>query len=448
MAKHEELPPHPNFVKFYRAWEERQRLYIQIELCQMRLLPAYVFRFLVFCKNSLFSLSTYAEKHHNIPEDVIWQFIIDLLQAVKHLHDRKLVHMDIKPDNIFISYDGLCKLGDFGLVVDLKKNDLKEVQEGDPKYLAPEVLNNNNNITFAADIFSLGMTILELATDLDLPRGGDPWHQLRNNQIPQHLVSSLSKDLVEIIMKMIERDHTKRATVDELLNLPKIRKLISTKKRKLFYSNIQKSLKCIFNNLYSFTLTLWCLMICPWIKLVNYVNMNKIDYNVNNNLNDENCQTTSTPKKNLKDNHTDDNTVPLLLMHHDDDDDHNYIYNDYDSSFNNNSRLSPYIDTSSSFSDNSEFSLSHRYRDGIISARKSRTEPPLNKLHKQILKYSPNVSNNGSVTPPTSRTPPWKPMTSFNQNDSTPIRHKLVFDDEKDKVFEDICNREAASSFK
>jgi membrane-associated tyrosine/threonine-specific cdc2-inhibitory kinase len=66
-------------------------------------------------------LSAYAEKHHNIPESTIWDFLIDLLLAFKHLHDRKLVHMDIKPDNIFISFDGYCKLGDFGLVIDLKK---------------------------------------------------------------------------------------------------------------------------------------------------------------------------------------------------------------------------------------------------------------------------------------------------------------------------------------
>ena len=42
-------------------------------------------------------------------------------QAVKHLHDHNLVHMDIKPDNIFISVDGVCKLGDFGLVLDMSK---------------------------------------------------------------------------------------------------------------------------------------------------------------------------------------------------------------------------------------------------------------------------------------------------------------------------------------
>ncbi len=66
-------------------------------------------------------MSAYASKHHDIPEDTIWQFMVDLLQAVKHLHERNLVHMDIKPDNIFVSFDGVCKLGDFGCVVDLKK---------------------------------------------------------------------------------------------------------------------------------------------------------------------------------------------------------------------------------------------------------------------------------------------------------------------------------------
>ena len=44
-----------------------------------------------------------------------------VFQAVKHLHDYDLVHMDIKPDNIFIAEDGTCKLGDFGLVLDLNK---------------------------------------------------------------------------------------------------------------------------------------------------------------------------------------------------------------------------------------------------------------------------------------------------------------------------------------
>ena len=42
-------------------------------------------------------------------------------QALKHLHDHELVHMDIKPENIFISDNDVCKLGDFGLMLDLRK---------------------------------------------------------------------------------------------------------------------------------------------------------------------------------------------------------------------------------------------------------------------------------------------------------------------------------------
>lgn len=42
-------------------------------------------------------------------------------QGLKHLHDNDMVHMDIKPANIFIGLDGLCKIGDFGLVLELSK---------------------------------------------------------------------------------------------------------------------------------------------------------------------------------------------------------------------------------------------------------------------------------------------------------------------------------------
>lgn len=48
-------------------------------------------------------------------------FIVLFYQGLKHLHDNNMVHMDIKPANIFIGLDGLCKIGDFGLVLELSK---------------------------------------------------------------------------------------------------------------------------------------------------------------------------------------------------------------------------------------------------------------------------------------------------------------------------------------
>jgi membrane-associated tyrosine/threonine-specific cdc2-inhibitory kinase len=419
VAKHEQLPAHPNFVKFYRAWEERQRLYIQEELCQM-------------------SLSAYAEKHHDIPESTIWKFIIDLLQACKHLHDRSLVHMDIKPDNIFISFDGVCKLGDFGLVIDLKNNDLKEVQEGDPKYLAPEVLLNNNNITCAADIFSLGMTFLELATDLDLPRGGDLWHQLRNKNVPSDIISSLSDDLVEIIMKMIETDHLKRATVDHLLNMPTVKTLIADNKKKIFYSNIALTSKYVYTSLYK---AMWYFVTYPWLKVKQLVK-DGLSFKSSKNgfFNEEKAidkNVTSTPKKlDLID------TMPLVMMQTDSDDSDNE--NDYNQnsicSVNNNSYLNPLIDlSSSSLSDQSEdcsITKSH------VSLKKARTEPTFKLKHANLLKLQ--FSPTSTTASPSIKPSPWKAKnlnpteaqpTIATSSDTTqigPTRLKLVFEDEQD----------------
>jgi len=114
VRKHQVLLPHNNCVHFYQSWEENGRLYQQFELCEA-------------------SLADVAEKKHELPESIIWSYAVDLLLAVKHLHDHNLIHMDIKPENIFIGMDGICKLGDFGLVIDLTKVKIycsREAREG------------------------------------------------------------------------------------------------------------------------------------------------------------------------------------------------------------------------------------------------------------------------------------------------------------------------------
>ncbi|VDD85567.1 unnamed protein product [Enterobius vermicularis] len=100
VQKHELLPKHPNLVEFKCAWEERGQLYIQTELCE-------------------YSLADYALRVHNIPEEELWGYFVDMVAAVHHLHEQDLLHLDIKPENIFVSKN-MCKLGDFGLVYDLK----------------------------------------------------------------------------------------------------------------------------------------------------------------------------------------------------------------------------------------------------------------------------------------------------------------------------------------
>ncbi|RWS08077.1 membrane-associated tyrosine- and threonine-specific cdc2-inhibitory kinase-like protein [Dinothrombium tinctorium] len=207
VAKHEQLPKHLNLVRFYKAWEEKQYLYIQTELCKT-------------------SLTDFLEVNHEVDERLVWNYLIDLLFAVKHLHDHNLIHLDIKPDNIFISTDGICKLGDFGLVIDLSKTDINEATEGDPKYLAKELM--HSTFTKAADIFSLGITILELACDLELPSGGQGWHLLRSGQIPSEFFNNLSPELKQVIQDMMHPDYRLRPTAQQLLNYPVIKNDLTT----------------------------------------------------------------------------------------------------------------------------------------------------------------------------------------------------------------------------
>ncbi|KAL1446628.1 hypothetical protein MTO96_028792 [Rhipicephalus appendiculatus] len=162
-----------------QAWEEDSRLYIQTELCEC-------------------SLAAYAEKHHSLPEQLVWEFLVDLLLGVKHMHDHNLAHLDIKPENIFISKDGYYKLGDFGLVLDLNQ---------------------------AADIFSLGITVLELACDLELPSRGESWHALRSGTLPRHFTQSLSPQLRVVMEQMMHPDPKQRITVDQLLAISGIYRL-------------------------------------------------------------------------------------------------------------------------------------------------------------------------------------------------------------------------------
>lgn len=86
-----------NCVTFYKAWEQNGHLYMQLELCE--------------------NLESYIKTLKNVNEHFYWRVFVDILLAVKALHDHNLIHLDIKLENILIDEDGVCKLSDFGLVI-------------------------------------------------------------------------------------------------------------------------------------------------------------------------------------------------------------------------------------------------------------------------------------------------------------------------------------------
>ncbi|KAK0424501.1 hypothetical protein QR680_008697 [Steinernema hermaphroditum] len=200
------LPEHPNLLHLELAWEERSVLYLQTELC-------------------VGNLDEYSRLYEVSELEALF-IMKDLLKALESLHHNGLIHYDVKPENILISANGFCKLGDFGLLYDMIKDQSGDYyHEGDSRYLDASVLDRDHPPSPASDIFSLGLTILELTTDLYLPGNGERWEDLRNDVLPQELMSVLSDELQRAIRKMLRRDSSLRPTATDLLAEPLLEQL-------------------------------------------------------------------------------------------------------------------------------------------------------------------------------------------------------------------------------
>jgi len=93
------------------------------------------------------------------------------------------MHLDMKPANILITFEGSLKIGDFGLAQAIDTSGGGVDTEGDREYMAPEMLESKAGP--AADVFSLGLMILETAANVVLPENGPSWVRLRSGDLSE-----------------------------------------------------------------------------------------------------------------------------------------------------------------------------------------------------------------------------------------------------------------------
>ncbi|KAF8020006.1 hypothetical protein BT93_G0639 [Corymbia citriodora subsp. variegata] len=118
-------------------------------------------------------------------ESQVSSYTQQTLNGLKYLHDKNLIHRDIKCANILVDESGSVKLADFGLAKASEMNAAKSFK-GTLLWTAPEVFKNVNNISYglAADIWSLGCAVLEMLT--------------RGDDCPKHDSLRLSIDLIDL----------------------------------------------------------------------------------------------------------------------------------------------------------------------------------------------------------------------------------------------------------
>ncbi|KAK3037730.1 hypothetical protein RJ639_031101 [Escallonia herrerae] len=174
------------------------------------------------------SLADVAEKFGGaLDEGVIRLYTREILHGLKYLHKNGIVHSDLKCKNVLLGLSGNIKLADFGCAKRLKNSSSTQSCNsagGTPLWMAPEVL-RNEGLDFAADIWSLGCTIIEMATG-NSPWGGNFSNPMaavlkiaQCNETPE-LPRQFSKEGLDFLAKCLERNPRKRSMAEELLHHP------------------------------------------------------------------------------------------------------------------------------------------------------------------------------------------------------------------------------------
>ena len=164
-------------------------------------------------------------------ESLIWSYSIQMIEGLKALHDKKIMHRDIKSANIFLVKDKhQCKIGDMNVSKVIKEKVLR-TQTGTPYYASPEVW-RDEPYSYKSDLWSIGCVIYELCA-LRPPFKGKDLDELYGNVCKGNIerISHIySDDLWKMIMMLLQVDVKKRVDCNEFLDSKLIMKKIKEMK--------------------------------------------------------------------------------------------------------------------------------------------------------------------------------------------------------------------------
>mmetsp|Transcript_37141 Transcript_37141/g.27047 ORF Transcript_37141/g.27047 Transcript_37141/m.27047 type:complete len:196 (+) Transcript_37141:229-816(+) len=137
---------HPNVVKFYESYDDKRYIYLVMQFCDGGELAG--------------KLEKKAKQKKVFAEHDAAKYIQEMLVAIHHSHSMKIVHRDIKLENVMLDKNDTTKMCDFGLSNFCKDTEKMTLVTGTPYYLAPEVTLKNYDMR--CDIWSIGVCCYKL----------------------------------------------------------------------------------------------------------------------------------------------------------------------------------------------------------------------------------------------------------------------------------------------
>ncbi|KAL0212145.1 hypothetical protein RCL1_005771 [Eukaryota sp. TZLM3-RCL] len=201
---------HPNIIAYKHAFIENDKLAIVTDLATSGDLLGLIKKF--------------KSRRQFFSEDTVWSFFIQICLGLKALHDRNILHRDLKSANIFLDGEHVVKIGDLGVAKLLKTEDqLAKTSIGTPYYLSPEIW-RNRPYNSKSDVWSLGCLLYEMIT-FRHPFTANDIRSLSNRVLAgkyEAISPRFSKDLRDVVDSMIIVDPHRRPTIDELLQHPAV----------------------------------------------------------------------------------------------------------------------------------------------------------------------------------------------------------------------------------
>ncbi|KAJ3098775.1 Cell cycle serine/threonine-protein kinase cdc5/MSD2 [Phlyctochytrium planicorne] len=201
-----QMMSHPSIVKFYTVFEDDLNVYMLLELCENKTLVEML------------------KARRRLREEEVRFFMWHLLDAVRYMHDNRVIHRDLKLGNLFLTSHSRLKVGDFGLAAILRHDgERKNTICGTPNYIAPEVLFDKNGHSYEVDMWSLGVIMYTLLIGRPPFQTDDVkaiYRNIRNNKYDFPSKIDISSEARDVINSLLTSQPENRPSVAEVLAHP------------------------------------------------------------------------------------------------------------------------------------------------------------------------------------------------------------------------------------